>query len=215
MPAALKSSLAQLLPKHMQTCDPLFSNPLPLLSWQSNVDNNTAEKPMVITKQDPPEESNVRRRPVRLKAVKRDTKSVSAAPTSEIKRQKVDLKGPRVKHVCRSASIVLGQPIATFPVDNIKKNLDVEEKIEIKKTVENKETKASLVTKENLESDKIKFDDDTSSNSSSSEKQNVIISKGNCINKSDISIKKERNVKGVTISNIVTEVSNLVYIVDF
>ncbi|XP_050679318.1 histone-lysine N-methyltransferase trithorax isoform X2 [Leptidea sinapis] len=31
------------------------------------------------------------------------------------KRQKIELKGPRVKHVCRSASIVLGQPIATFP----------------------------------------------------------------------------------------------------
>lgn len=30
------------------------------------------------------------------------------------KRQRIDLKGPRVKHVCRSASIVLGQPIATF-----------------------------------------------------------------------------------------------------
>lgn len=24
------------------------------------------------------------------------------------------LKGPRVKHVCRSASLVLGQPVATF-----------------------------------------------------------------------------------------------------
>lgn len=31
------------------------------------------------------------------------------------KRQIIDLKGPRVKHVCRSASIVLGQPLATFP----------------------------------------------------------------------------------------------------
>lgn len=30
-------------------------------------------------------------------------------------RQRVDLKGPRVKHVCRSASVALGQPIATFP----------------------------------------------------------------------------------------------------
>lgn len=30
-------------------------------------------------------------------------------------RQKLSLKGPRVKHVCRSASIVLGQPLATFP----------------------------------------------------------------------------------------------------
>uniref|UniRef100_A0A182QTC3 Histone-lysine N-methyltransferase trithorax n=1 Tax=Anopheles farauti TaxID=69004 RepID=A0A182QTC3_9DIPT len=33
------------------------------------------------------------------------------------KRQRIDLKGPRVKHVCRSASIVLGQPLATFPED--------------------------------------------------------------------------------------------------
>ncbi|XP_050089381.1 histone-lysine N-methyltransferase trithorax [Anopheles aquasalis] len=33
------------------------------------------------------------------------------------KRQRIDLKGPRVKHVCRSASIVLGQPLATFPDD--------------------------------------------------------------------------------------------------
>lgn len=30
-------------------------------------------------------------------------------------RQKLELKGPRVKHVCRSASVALGQPIATFP----------------------------------------------------------------------------------------------------
>lgn len=34
--------------------------------------------------------------------------------TEPPKRQRIDLKGPRVKHVCRSASIVLGQPIATF-----------------------------------------------------------------------------------------------------
>lgn len=32
----------------------------------------------------------------------------------DYKRQKLDIKGPRVKHVCRSASIVLGQPLATF-----------------------------------------------------------------------------------------------------
>lgn len=29
--------------------------------------------------------------------------------------QRLKLKGPRVKHVCRSASVVLGQPRATFP----------------------------------------------------------------------------------------------------
>ncbi|TMW53823.1 hypothetical protein DOY81_001108 [Sarcophaga bullata] len=33
---------------------------------------------------------------------------------SNEKRQRIDLKGPRVKHVCRSASIVLGQPLAMF-----------------------------------------------------------------------------------------------------
>ncbi|XP_028158224.1 histone-lysine N-methyltransferase trithorax isoform X5 [Ostrinia furnacalis] len=40
------------------------------------------------------------------------------------KRQKVELKGPRVKHVCRSASIVLGQPIATFPTQEEKEKQD-------------------------------------------------------------------------------------------
>lgn len=35
--------------------------------------------------------------------------------TSDALRQRVLLKGPRVKHVCRSASLVLGQPAAVFP----------------------------------------------------------------------------------------------------
>lgn len=43
------------------------------------------------------------------------TTVTSASAGNEVnKRQRIDLKGPRVKHVCRSASIVLGQPIATF-----------------------------------------------------------------------------------------------------
>lgn len=37
--------------------------------------------------------------------------------TSDALRQRILLKGPRVKHVCRSASLVLGQPIAIFPGD--------------------------------------------------------------------------------------------------
>lgn len=49
---------------------------------------------------------------------------ITTAPAAVIlpectKRQKVELKGPRVKHVCRSASIVLGQPVATFASDAI------------------------------------------------------------------------------------------------
>lgn len=43
----------------------------------------------------------------------------SAATCDNSKRQKIDLKGPRVKHVCRSASIVLGQPLATFPLESL------------------------------------------------------------------------------------------------
>lgn len=45
--------------------------------------------------------------------------SAANAATDNSKRQKIDLKGPRVKHVCRSASIVLGQPLATFPLENL------------------------------------------------------------------------------------------------
>lgn len=47
------------------------------------------------------------------------TPATAAAAGAELgKRQRIDLKGPRVKHVCRSASIVLGQPIATFGDEN-------------------------------------------------------------------------------------------------
>ncbi|XP_062713018.1 histone-lysine N-methyltransferase trithorax isoform X2 [Aedes albopictus] len=46
------------------------------------------------------------------------TPTAAASPANgQDKRQRIDLKGPRVKHVCRSASIVLGQPLATFPED--------------------------------------------------------------------------------------------------
>ncbi|KAJ9596871.1 hypothetical protein L9F63_012127, partial [Diploptera punctata] len=49
---------------------------------------------------------------------KNGQKFVGSVPGSDMtRRQRLDLKGPRVKHVCRSASIVLGQPQATFPVD--------------------------------------------------------------------------------------------------
>lgn len=37
-------------------------------------------------------------------------------------RQRIELKGPRVKHVCRSASVALGQPIATFPTADAKED---------------------------------------------------------------------------------------------
>ncbi|KAL0275515.1 UNVERIFIED_CONTAM: hypothetical protein PYX00_003341 [Menopon gallinae] len=47
-------------------------------------------------------------------------------------RQSIMLKGPRVKNVCRSASIVLGQPIATFPPEPSPKKQSNDSATEIK-----------------------------------------------------------------------------------
>lgn len=54
------------------------------------------------------------------------TAPVPLVTAETAKRQRIDLKGPRVKHVCRSASIVLGQPLATFPPDeaSVLENMD-------------------------------------------------------------------------------------------
>lgn len=38
---------------------------------------------------------------------------------SKGERQRQPLGGPRVKHVCRSASVVLGHPLATFPEERV------------------------------------------------------------------------------------------------
>lgn len=56
------------------------------------------------------------------------------------KRQKVELKGPRVKHVCRSASIVLGQPIATFPTQEEKQEKVASAGEELKLNIEKERT---------------------------------------------------------------------------
>ncbi|KAI5645789.1 SET domain-containing protein [Phthorimaea operculella] len=77
------------------------------------------ERPTEIEKS---ENENRKRRLTRVKVRKKD-KSESKQ-TEDPKRQKVELKGPRVKHVCRSASIVLGQPIATFPTQEDKEKLE-------------------------------------------------------------------------------------------
>ncbi|CAH0677741.1 unnamed protein product [Spodoptera exigua] len=62
--------------------------------------------------------ANRKRQLTRVKVRKKDKTDTKQA--EDPKRQKVELKGPRVKHVCRSASIVLGQPIATFPTQDEK-----------------------------------------------------------------------------------------------
>lgn len=62
-------------------------------------------------------------------------------------RQRLELKGPRVKHVCRSASVALGQPIATFPSTDGKE--DTENNKHIPKALkENDRTEKKDCTKE-------------------------------------------------------------------
>nr|CAI5846886.1 unnamed protein product [Callosobruchus analis] len=100
MPSSLKQGLTMMLPKDMQS---IFNNSLSTLTW----------KPNVLLEQ-PKEEETVKKRPLRLKNPKPTNPVTVQLPTSDINRQKIDLRGPRVKHVCRSASIVLGQPVATF-----------------------------------------------------------------------------------------------------
>ncbi|XP_026736039.1 histone-lysine N-methyltransferase trithorax isoform X2 [Trichoplusia ni] len=72
-----------------------------------------------------------KRQLTRIKVRKKDKSDTKQ--TEDPKRQKVELKGPRVKHVCRSASIVLGQPIATFPTqdekDKVEKSLPEDESV--------------------------------------------------------------------------------------
>lgn len=119
MPLALKTSLSNFLPTYMQVnTESPFSSSLPLLTWQSNAENKVDTIPALENT-----EIILRQRPVRIKPIKKEEKPVN--PLSDIKRQKVDLKGPRVKHVCRSASIVLGQIPAVFPTDKKEEKSDV------------------------------------------------------------------------------------------
>lgn len=133
MPMTLKNSLAQLLPKNMQGPELLFNSSLPLLSWQAAAESSERAT-----------ENLDQQRCTRLKSAKILEKPPPAPAGSEIKRQKIDLKGPRVKHVCRSASIVLGQPLATFPSDTEKK--DVAEAKAEAKTLEVKVSESRVET---------------------------------------------------------------------
>jgi len=58
----------------------------------------------------------------------------------------LELKGPRVKHVCRSASVALGQPIATFPAADTKEDNEHDKNIpKIAKETERTEKKDEAV----------------------------------------------------------------------
>ncbi|KAL3289472.1 hypothetical protein HHI36_022895 [Cryptolaemus montrouzieri] len=115
MPVSLRNNLSQLLPSYMQTSDSVFGNGS--LFWSTSiksVDVNINKATTSSTKL-----SKIR--PLRSNNSITPSNNNTLVST-EIKRQKVDLKGPRVKHVCRSASIVLGQPVATFACADVIKS---------------------------------------------------------------------------------------------
>ncbi|KZC07923.1 Histone-lysine N-methyltransferase trithorax [Dufourea novaeangliae] len=72
--------------------------------------------------------SKKRRKNNRIKVRKKIKSPIFSSPPAnqcpQPLRQRLELKGPRVKHVCRSASVALGQPIATFPSVEGKEDTD-------------------------------------------------------------------------------------------
>ncbi|XP_059612244.1 histone-lysine N-methyltransferase trithorax-like [Phlebotomus argentipes] len=78
----------------------------------------------VSTSESVDEKTKPSRKKVETPQVNASKEANAPSDASAPKRQRIDLKGPRVKHVCRSASIVLGQPIATFPSESALENLD-------------------------------------------------------------------------------------------
>ncbi|XP_066246858.1 histone-lysine N-methyltransferase trithorax [Euwallacea similis] len=144
LPQNLKENLTQLLPKNMRGIDFSFGNSMPPILWQRN-----AESPLTTT------EVAQKQRPVRFKPLQKSQPSIPPVG-SDVKRQKLDLKGPRVKHVCRSASIVLGQPQATFGDSSNDKKTNVSDLIEFSsdtvKTSDFNKVETSSVTDEDVTS---------------------------------------------------------------
>ncbi|KAI8437655.1 hypothetical protein MSG28_011906 [Choristoneura fumiferana] len=87
-------------------------------------DKDKLKKDRVSVEEESEEFSENRKRRLTRVKVRKKEKGDPKQHTEDPKRQKVELKGPRVKHVCRSASIVLGQPIATFPTQEEKEKQD-------------------------------------------------------------------------------------------
>ncbi|XP_037867827.1 histone-lysine N-methyltransferase trithorax isoform X2 [Bombyx mori] len=109
----------------------------------------TVEEPEKVEEKVSKEQSNTeennedfcasrKRQLTRIKVRKKDKSE--AKQIEDPKRQKMELKGPRVKHVCRSASIVLGQPIATFPT--------MEEKDKHDKVISEEDNTVSTIDKD-------------------------------------------------------------------
>lgn len=129
--------------KSISLPNPLAENNLKFGS-QPTIKPNIIDKPMIMSpkvlkestdnEQVSKKETDVTPTPTvkKEKSIKEEIKTEgSSSPKAdktnsaiESKRQKIMLKGPRVKHVCRSASIALGQPLATFGDEELAKQED-------------------------------------------------------------------------------------------
>lgn len=78
--------------------------------------------------------------------------SSSGSQHSQPLRQRLELKGPRVKHVCRSASVALGQPIATFPTADAKEDNEHGKNIpKIVKEIERVEKRDDIIKEKEIQ----------------------------------------------------------------
>lgn len=141
MPAKLRSNLAEMLPVNMQSIENLALDTTlsGSFSWKKMLSSSTTsshssnngggssstgaskagEPTMTFESIKLPEtdnnlihlENHTKRGTAHLRTRKKEEVNVGTLGTN---RQKLNIKGPRVKHVCRSASIVLGQTLATF-----------------------------------------------------------------------------------------------------
>lgn len=116
---------------------PIIMSPKVLKETTENNDTKKDETPLTNNKKD------------KQLSKMEEPREGSSSPKTERqdKRQKIMLKGPRVKHVCRSASIALGQPLATFGDEEYTNKADLDE--ESVETAIKQDTDENLSGKEN------------------------------------------------------------------
>ncbi|XP_065350384.1 histone-lysine N-methyltransferase trithorax isoform X3 [Cloeon dipterum] len=83
----------------------------PLRGWSDNVLNQTQMAARALMKKAAKTANNSKIK----ETSKKQQQQLQPVETEKPKRQKSHVKGPRIKHVCRRACVVLGQPQATFP----------------------------------------------------------------------------------------------------
>ncbi|XP_063697206.1 histone-lysine N-methyltransferase trithorax [Culicoides brevitarsis] len=117
-----KKSISKIsLPNPLAENNSKFGSQLTIKPNIGGIDKPSIMSPKVLKEATENQETKKEESVTTTKSKQKSEESTSSAPKAppattdrQDKRQKIMLKGPRVKHVCRSASIALGQPLATF-----------------------------------------------------------------------------------------------------